>query len=64
MKEMNIGTGNEREGAAQVHSVWIGEKDRVASFHAVDTYELQTFVCHDFFLKYLCTLQERGFRFQ
>lgn len=46
------------------HCVWVGEDDRIVSFHAVDTYQLQTFDRHDFFLNYLCALQERGFRFQ
>lgn len=64
MKDMRTSTVKELERPAKVHTVWIGEEDRVASFHAVDTYEPQTFVCHDFFLKYLCRLQERGFRFQ
>lgn len=49
---------------AKAHTVWVGEEDRIASFHAVGTYKLRTFECHDFFMKYLCALQERGFRFQ
>ena len=64
MKEMTVSTINELEQPSEVHTVWIGEEDRIASFHAVDAYELQTFVCHDLFIKYLRTLQERGFRFQ
>ena len=47
-----------------VHTVWVGEEDRIASFHAVDSYEVQTFSCHDYFINYLRSLQERGFRFQ
>ena len=31
---------------------------------AVDSYEAQTFSCHDYFINYLRSLQERGFRFQ
>lgn len=64
MKDLTVSTINQLEQHPQVHAVWIGEEDRIASFHAVDTYELQTFVCHDFFLEYLRSLQERGFRFQ
>ena len=64
MQDMRMSTASEVEQPDQVHTVWIGEEDRIASFHAVDTYELQTFVCHDLFIKYLRTLQERGFRFQ
>lgn len=47
-----------------VHTVWVGEEDRIASFHAVDSYQPQTFSCHDYFIDYLRSLQERGFRFQ
>ena len=50
--------------SADVHTVWVGEEDRIASFHAVDSYELQTFSCHDYFINFLRSLQERGFRFQ
>lgn len=64
MKDMTKNTTAEMGRPAQIHMVWIGEEDRVASFHAVDTYELRTFACHDFFLDYLRSLQERGFRFQ
>lgn len=44
--------------------VWLSEKDRIASFHPVDGYESQSFSCHEFFMAFLHTLQERGFRFQ
>ena len=64
MKQMGMNTVSELEQPSEVHTVWIGEEDRIASFHAVDSYELQTFVCHDLFIKYLRALQERGFRFQ
>lgn len=47
-----------------VHTVWVGEEDCIASFHAVDSYEPQSFSCHDYFISYLRSLQERGFRFQ
>jgi len=46
------------------HIVWLSERDRIASFHHVDGYEIQRFNCHDFFMKFLHSLQERGFRFQ
>lgn len=45
-------------------TVWVGEEDRVASFHPVDTYEQKSFDSRDFFFGYLHTLQARGFRFQ
>lgn len=64
MEDMTVSTIRELEQPDKVHTVWIGEEDRIASFHAVDSYEVQTFVCHDFFMRYLRSLQERGFRFQ
>ncbi len=47
-----------------VHTVWVGEADKIASFHPEEGYEAQTFACHDRFLNFLRSLQERGFRFQ
>lgn len=46
------------------HTVWVGEEDRIASFHAVKNYTMRTFDCHDYFIRFLQTLQQRGFRFQ
>lgn len=60
MNETVTRTINELEQPSEVHTVWIGEEDRIASFHAVDSYELQSFVCHDVFIKYLRALQKRG----
>ena len=48
----------------EIHTVWISEQDRIASFHAVEGYVVQTFVNHDFFTNYIHSLQERNFRFQ
>ena len=62
--EKSITMIDELEQNQKVHTVWVGEKDRVASFHAVDSYERQAFSCHDYFMKYLRAMQERGFRFQ
>ena len=50
--------------STDVHTVWVGEEDRIASFHAVESYELQTFANREYFIDYLRALQERGFRFQ
>lgn len=47
-----------------VHRIWIGEQERIASFHKVDAYKLQIVRGHDDYVKYLETLQEQGFRFQ
>lgn len=49
---------------AQIRQVWVGEADRIASFHAVEGYRLETFPCREWFLNYLRWLQEHGFRFQ
>lgn len=55
---------NHQEDFSKLHRIWVGEEDRIASFHEVDTYELQTFLDYDAFLQYLRDLQTRGFRFQ
>lgn len=52
----------ERNSAA--HIVWINEETRIASFHAVEGYIVQTFSSHEFFMNYIHSLQERCFRFQ
>lgn len=44
--------------------VWVSERDRIASFHPVDGYCRQAFRRRDFFMDFLHSLQERGFRFQ
>ena len=48
----------------EVHHIWIGEQDRIASIHEVDTYQMQIITGHDDFVKCLQILQEQGFRFQ
>ena len=47
-----------------IHNVWISEEHRIASFHPVEGYVVQTFSNHDFFMSYIHSLQERNFRFQ
>ena len=54
----------EQDQSSKIHTVWVGEKDRIASFHVVDSYERKSFTCHEGFIHYLRSLQERGFRFQ
>ena len=44
--------------------VWLSDEARIASFHSVAGYEERTFSCHEFFLSFLHSLQERGYRFQ
>ena len=48
----------------EIHTVWVSEQDRIASFHPVEGYVVQTFSNHDFFMSYIHSLQERRFRFQ
>lgn len=46
------------------YTVWLCDTNRIASFHSVAGYELHTFDCHESFIGFLHTLQERGYRFQ
>ena len=57
-------TVDELDQNPEIHTVWISEQDRIASFHPVEGYVVQTFVNHDFFMSYIHSLQERSFRFQ
>ena len=64
MEQLTTMTAEEPEARPKVHTFWVGEEDRIVSFHAVDSYDLRVFDCHDTYLEYLCALQKRGFRFQ
>ena len=46
------------------YTVWICNVNRIASFHSVAGYERHSFTCHAFFMGFLHSLQERGYRFQ
>lgn len=46
------------------YTVWLCDVNRIASFHSVTGYERHTFSCHEFFMGFLHSLQERGYRFQ
>ena len=48
----------------RVWVVWMDEKAKIASFHAVEGYRRQEFTNQDYFQKFMMSLQERGFRFQ
>lgn len=48
----------------RLHRVWVGESERIASFHAVAGYRMERFEDHDEFILFLRYLQEQGFRFQ
>lgn len=45
------------------NTVWINEEERVASFHPVEGYTMQEFSSREFFMSYLLSLQQCGFRF-
>ena len=40
------------------HTVWLNDRDRIASFHPVEGYYKRTFSSHDFFMSFLHALQE------
>lgn len=46
------------------YTVWLCDANRIASFHRVTGYERHTFSSHEFFLNFLHSLQEQGYRFQ
>lgn len=46
------------------HIVWLNDQIRIASFHPVDGFVEKRFASHSFFLQFLHSLQERGYRFQ
>ena len=50
--------------AAESYIVWIGSKDRIASFRMVEGYEKKAFSSHEYFMTFLHGLQESGYRFQ
>lgn len=52
------------EQDVRIRRVWVGEADRIASFHAVEGYRQETFHDRDALIGYLRRLQECGFRFQ
>jgi len=57
----------ERERKRRVpesYIVWLNEANRIASFHQVEGYQSRTFTSHDFFISFLHSLQEQGYRFQ
>ena len=46
------------------NTVWLDEKQRIASFHYVSGYEKREFLRRESFIRYLQSLQEYGYRFQ
>ena len=54
----------ETQTLAGPHTVWLDEKDKIASFHCVDGYDRKDFEQYDFFIHFLLSLPGRGYRFQ
>ncbi|MGN1002155.1 MAG: hypothetical protein ACI4PC_05240 [Oscillospiraceae bacterium] len=48
----------------QIETVWLNEKERIASFHAVEGYTRRDFFAHELFLDFLRSLREKNYRFQ
>jgi len=38
----------------EIHTVWISEEHRIASFHPVEGYAVKIFSNYAFFISYLC----------
>lgn len=64
MEKQAAKVSEKQEQYTKIHQVWVGESDRIASFHEVEGYRREIFACHDYLIQYLRQLQERGFRFQ
>ena len=48
----------------EIHTVWLSEESRIASFHSVSGFKKHDFSNHSYFMAFLHSLQERGYRFQ
>lgn len=48
----------------ETYTIWIGAVEKIASFHYVENFEAHSFSCHDHFMSFLCSLQDREYRFQ
>lgn len=47
-----------------MYTVWLSNEARIASFRHVAGYEERSFTRYEFFIGFLHSLQERGYRFQ
>lgn len=47
-----------------LYCLWLNAEQQIASFHEVEGYRAMAFHVHKFFMDYLHTLQEQGYRFQ
>ena len=48
----------------EIHTVWLDEKAHIASFHEISGYQRYDYANHSYFMAFLHSLQERGYRFQ
>lgn len=64
MEGQTLDIVEEVERNPDIHTVWISEENRIASFHAVIGYQKHDYSNHSFFMAFLHSLQERGYRFQ
>ena len=55
---------NQAEVSLETYTVWIGAMEKIASLHYVENFKDCSFSCHDHFMSFLCSLQDRGYRFQ
>lgn len=46
------------------HIIWVDAAAKIASFRAVENYEMKSFPTHDEFMDYVNALQADWFRFQ
>lgn len=58
-----MSAGRNRTGDAQ-RIVWLNERERIVSFHAVKGYARRDFAAYEPFLSFLQSLLEQGYRFQ
>lgn len=45
-------------------TVWLDEQELIASFHAVDQYRRYDFNTQEYFMSFLQSLLQKGYRFQ
>ena len=48
----------------EIHTVWLNEESRIASFHEVNGFKKNDYFNHSYFMAFLHSIQERGYRFQ
>ena len=57
-------TVDKMEQHSEIHTVWISEQNRIASFHEISGYQRHDYHNHSYFMAFLHSLQERGYRVQ